>query len=292
MTAGFAMQTAVPPLDILEWRGWVYSIGGHKDALTVANYLRFYNPDLQGSPTWWSYPMTKGMDLNAAVSMAKVQALPEQVVYLKQQLLTKYADTISFENDWKLLTIFIGANNICVCCNNETSGQPAFFEKQLRLVLQEVTDTIPKVFVNIMTIFNISQVWDEGHTHDYCDFVEHHVNECPCLNDDRNGANLKAMDEHSRLFNAITYKVAAEFSALNNDTFTVVVQPAVENLEFVQYGEAFLSDLDCFHPSYHADVGIGVGLWNNMFAPPAEKKSNLHLKDMKIYCPTATDVIQ
>jgi len=86
----------------------------------------------------------QGAQLNAAVSMARVQELPAQVEYvsycgalcvpavdefshmvlyfiLRVSYLTaelrKYKD-IDFDNDWKLLTVLIGANNACPACKN------------------------------------------------------------------------------------------------------------------------------------------------------------------------------
>lgn len=72
-----------------------------------------------------------------------------------------YNTTIDFENDWKLLTLFIGANNLCTVCRNDSRSEPATYEKRLREILSAVRQKIPKVFVNLMGIFNISGVWYE-----------------------------------------------------------------------------------------------------------------------------------
>jgi small subunit ribosomal protein S29e len=101
----------------------------------------------------WTTPMTKGAYLDAAVSMAKVEQCPSQVDFLVNQLKTTYKDQVNFEEDWKLLTLFIGANNICEICKNDTLDQPDYFEKHLREVLGLIEQKIPKVFVNVMTIF-------------------------------------------------------------------------------------------------------------------------------------------
>ena len=84
---------------------------------------------------------------------------------------------IDIENDWKLLTIFIGANNICPSCKNGSNTMPDFFEEKLNEVIQSVHDRIPRVFVSVMTIFNISQVWDVAHSDKYCSFMEHKFTE-------------------------------------------------------------------------------------------------------------------
>lgn len=102
-----------PPTDLVEDRDYVFSIGGAPGAFTLANIVKHYNPDLQGAAQSWTIPLVKGAWLDAGVSMAKVQDCPNQVDFLVNTMKTNYKDTIDFQNDWKLLTLFIGANNIC-----------------------------------------------------------------------------------------------------------------------------------------------------------------------------------
>ena len=64
-------------------------------------------------------------------------------------------------------------------------------------------------------------------------------------------ANLKL--NSSMQFNAISEKLAAEWAAKNNPNFTVVVQPGLSGIPIAKYGEAYLSSLDCFHPSLCAN---------------------------------------
>eukprot|EP01121_Diplochlamys_sp_Union-15-3_P013437 TRINITY_DN4168_c0_g1_i6.p1 TRINITY_DN4168_c0_g1~~TRINITY_DN4168_c0_g1_i6.p1 ORF type:complete len:176 (-),score=24.99 TRINITY_DN4168_c0_g1_i6:9-482(-) len=86
ISAGFAMDTGVP----LEWRGLVFSIGGDKyetefsddPAVTIPNYLLHYNPSLVGTSVGTTIPLTKGSALNGAVSGARVEQVPDQVITL------------------------------------------------------------------------------------------------------------------------------------------------------------------------------------------------------------------
>lgn len=80
------------------------------------------------------------------------------MAYLVSALKNQYKK-VDFNHDWKLLTIFIGANNLCSACKNSQHSDPDFFESQLRQVLQLVEKNIPRVFVNLVGIFNISGVW-------------------------------------------------------------------------------------------------------------------------------------
>lgn len=67
--------------------------------------------------------------------------------------------SVNFEKDWKLLTIFIGANNLCGACKGDANTKPAFFEENLRADLQLLEKNFPRTFVNVVGIFNVSGVW-------------------------------------------------------------------------------------------------------------------------------------
>jgi len=289
ITAGFAMEGSTP----LEYRGRVYDTGGDTVAHSVANFLRQkYNSGLVGWTTGTSIPLAKGKELNAAISGAVVQGLSGQVDYLVSTLKSSsYSSRVNFNNDWKLLTIFIGANNICGACHNGQNDLPATFEQQLVAALNKIQTQIPRVFVNIMTIFNISGVWTAGQTSAHCKQVFNTVTECGCLTKGGD-ADRKAMDATSSAYNQISEKVAAQFAAKNNANFTVVVQPGLEDLDIAYFGEDFLSNLDCFHPNENADASFAYALWNNMMQPVGKKSTNVDIKNLKFICPTADTYLQ
>jgi phospholipase B1, membrane-associated len=97
--------------------------------------------------------------LNAAQSGAWISNWPTEFQYLMEQL--KANPRIDIQNDWKLLTLLIGANNLCRACDPEfdifDSAQQ--FEESLRLLLTKLRLNIPKLFVNLVSMFNISQVF-------------------------------------------------------------------------------------------------------------------------------------
>jgi len=291
ITAGFAMK-GIPPSDFFEYRDYVFSIGGADDALTMANWLNFYNPSLVGMAEDWTYPLTKGAYLDGGVSMAKAESLFTQVDYLVHQLHTTYR-SVNFYDDWKLLTIFIGANNLCGVCTGNTDSTPAFFEATLRKVLQYVEAKIPRVFVNLVTIFNISGVWDAGMTKEYCvllwDGITDH--ECYCLTTGVK-SDRDQMDINGVKFNAISESLANEFNSQNNPNFTVVVQPGVSGFDVGYFGEGFLSDLDCFHPNEYANMAFAISIWNNMFTRVGKKATTLDPANLFIKCPTASSYLQ
>ena len=40
-----------------------------------------------------------------------------------------YNETVDFENDWKVATILLGANNLCESCHNRSDDTPDAYEQ-------------------------------------------------------------------------------------------------------------------------------------------------------------------
>jgi hypothetical protein len=126
----FAMHTYP-----VEDRQDVYSIGGNPNATTLFNFIREYNPTVVGGPTEHTLPldaavyhhpyewlnlMQDKIHLNAGVSSAKAADVTGQIRYLKERL---PKEGVNMEEDWKLLTLFIGANDLCVVCDGNRDAQ-------------------------------------------------------------------------------------------------------------------------------------------------------------------------
>lgn len=289
ITAGFAMK-GIFPTNFLEYRDYVYSIGGAEGAQTLPNWLKTYNPDIKGVAESWTWPLTKGAWLNAGVSMARVEELLPQVDYLVNELNTTYKGEVNFNEDWKLLTLFIGANNICPACKNSSKSTPEHFEKHLRATLEMIHAKIPRVFVNLITIFNISGVWDAGQKSEYCKMLWTGVTECSCLTTGK-ASDREAMDVTSVKFNQVSQKLAKEFSDIS-ETFTVVVQPGLTGIPIGKFGVDFLSHLDCFHPALSANEAFTYLVWNNMMTPVGKKETSPDPDNIKIICPTEDTFLQ
>jgi hypothetical protein len=66
------------------------------------------------------------LGLNCAVSGAVVADIPSQIKYMKAHLDTTY---LAVRDQWKLLTIFIGANDACGC--QHADNQPDQWEDKV-----------------------------------------------------------------------------------------------------------------------------------------------------------------
>lgn len=70
----------------------------------------------------------------------------------------KYKD---IRDEWKLITLFIGANNVCALCEPPMTTLPGLadvdvFEDNIRHVLERINNEVPKSFVNLVALFNVT----------------------------------------------------------------------------------------------------------------------------------------
>jgi len=263
-----------------------------------------YNPNILGMSVGWSLPLDavpwgnstlQPWDppitvLNGAQSGAKIVAVPAQVDYITNQIETTFSGTINMKKDWKLLTLFIGPNNVCSSCDDDYN--PDYYEKELRLILNKVYAQLPRTFVSIVLLFNISQVYDIAMESDYCQFMwdTFCASECPCIHKGIEGRQI--MDNTTVQYNERIVKVAKEWQEKNLTEFTVKVQPFVQNLNIpLSYGLHFLSELDCFHPSWRADDAWAVGYWNNLMTEDKYKYTDTAPETILWTCPDENTVL-
>ena len=110
---------------------------------------------------------------NGAQSAAWAMDLPYQVDHIVETL--KSAPNVNFDEDWKLMTVLIGANDVCYSCWDkyyQTKSNPDYYEKWVRTTLEQVHSKIPRVFVNLVLMFNISQVHYVAKGNLHCEFAQ------------------------------------------------------------------------------------------------------------------------
>ncbi|XP_065179526.1 phospholipase B1, membrane-associated-like [Sycon ciliatum] len=311
LTAGFG-EMGVQGLehDLLEWRGWSFSMGGAPNASTIPAYLKRYNPDLigmsLGEHTWefcWGLicPERRHPELdrlNAAQSFAMMYNLANgkgnQLSYLIEQL--KADSRIDFENDWKVLSIYIGSNDMCAGCDNSTAWQPVtykLYKQYFRQVLTGLKAGIPRLFVNVVQLMHVSVVHNATLHSEYCRSMHKSIFEweCSCaFSDTPDGLVMRQkMDNLTDLYNLALEEVVAEISAEKSDTFAAVIQPGFTQPVNETFPISFLSTIDCFHPSLAAHIAMAKVLWNNMLSPKDKKLSTFDYQ-APFMCPTADSV--
>jgi phospholipase B1 len=167
---------------------------------------------------------------NAAQSGAMIPDLKKhEFKYLYEQL-TKNPK-VNLKEDWKLLTILIGYNDLCLGCSDDVPYLTADdFESNLRDILEEVHSKIPRVFVNLVQLFNLSMVYEKSKNIPHCKDIHRILPiECLCIfADGEIGDKLRRdVDELGSQYNKRLRKVAAEFRGRGYSDFSVVAQPGV-----------------------------------------------------------------
>jgi len=299
ITAAFGVNGAKGGLE--EVRGSSFSMGGDENATTLFNFLRYHSPRIIGGslkqhlvelcygPLCPPFQYRPEYDVfNSAQSGAMVGDLvTHEVDYLIKQV--KAHKDIDIKNDWKILTLLIGANDLCASCTIEGKGflNPNDYEKHLTNALNNVHKNLPRTIVQIGEMFNLSQVYNLSLKSNTCKDI-HRVAfiECDCIFKPNGAKAREQIDEHTQQFNERSRKVAAHFQSLNDPEFTVITQPFGRDTPLKDFPIDALSTLDCFHPSLSTHQAMAVNLWNSMLLPAAKKSTVLDLNAVPV-CPTA-----
>jgi hypothetical protein len=62
---------------------------------------------------------------------------------------------IDFQNDWKLITLFIGGNDLCRFCNDLNKYSPENYISEIRNGLDLLYSQVPRAFVNLVQVKNL-----------------------------------------------------------------------------------------------------------------------------------------
>ncbi|XP_027130870.1 phospholipase B1, membrane-associated-like [Larimichthys crocea] len=136
-----------------EYRGLSWSIGGDENITTVTtlpNILKEFNPSVTGFSTGIGNQNTAGAFLNQAVAGAKSGDMVQQVRVLVDKMKTD--SRIDFHNDWKVITMFIGGNDICDFCTDSIFFSPRNVVDRIRQALDILHSEVPRAIVNLFNL--------------------------------------------------------------------------------------------------------------------------------------------
>lgn len=298
ITTGFGVRAAAN-----ESFGVSFSMGGDPNATTLATYLLQFNANLIGASTGTypaavcygtgcpanQYQATQNGNAAKAGAMSSDMA-SSQVTYLIRQLNSN--PKIDVQNDWKVLTIMVGSDDLCASCTYGLDYLSADdYQNSLFATLERIRLALPRTFVNLVGGFNVSQAYDLASKTSRCNNITRPwFIQCDCLFQPENGAIRETIDASITQFNARAQNVATYYQRKAYDNFAVVFQPFATNTHISDLPSKFLSYLDCFHPSTTGQQAMAVALWNNMLTPSALKKTSMSLTDTPI-CPTSSTLL-
>jgi len=282
ITAAFGAESRNVLQLFNEYRGVSWSGGGEDtfDTLTtMPNILKKFNSRLFGYAIGTGGPKTEQAVFNIAVTGAVASDVPEQAQRLVEMM--KTSTSVSWENDWKLITLWIGGNDLCAVCDDTTKYSAEHYQMHIQTVL-DILQQIPRVFVNIVSILDISRLHELQFG--LCDSF--HKTVCPCVQ--RSDETRAIVSSMASQYQTAVNNIAA-MGRYQTDTFAVVVQPFFQQTEIPkkadgQYDRSFFAP-DCFHFAGKAQAAAAVGLWNNMLEPQGSKHLSWGLGQLP-KCPT------
>ncbi|KAL2098467.1 hypothetical protein ACEWY4_004947 [Coilia grayii] len=292
LTSGVALN-ASSILEIpIEYRHLSWSIGGHgsyQDVITLANIVRLFNPDVLGpapANTVAGKPTTlQQTGFNLAISGANTQNFTE----LTRKMINTFKNYsgLNFTEDWKLLTVLIGLNDICDYCKNKTLFSVDNFINHINESLQMMMDEVPRLIVNMVQLPIIQSLRQVQKPTFACQLQRVF---CSCLIlPEANSTELTELVELNRQFQVRLEELIQSGRFFKND-FAVVLQPYLARIDVPRLPNGTVDfsyfALDCFHFSLKTHQEMAKRLWNNMFQPDGEKDMLSNITDpVALICP-------
>ncbi|KAI8087473.1 hypothetical protein BDF21DRAFT_486033 [Thamnidium elegans] len=280
--AGFAMMgldyeagTGALNLSLIsEYRGNSYAIGGDTNAVTLANFMKKYNPDVQGASV---------LSHLASICHGPLCGFPITAC------MKSYIFSTSYKNDWKMITIQIGSNDQCASCDSALAKyvSPDAYGQYVEAAIERIKKEIPKVVVNLLGTFKVSGVFPLTDGDPYCvpNGILENEGECACADSPE---NLAKMDTISDAYNQKLEAIANKHKGVAGGTFAVMYSPAP--IDISSFPVNALSNVDCFHPSLKGHQYIAKAFWNQLFMEKSLKPPVFTFEEnLKVYCPTGDD---
>ncbi|XP_037384194.1 phospholipase B1, membrane-associated isoform X3 [Talpa occidentalis] len=275
-----------------EFRGVSWSIGGDRSlqaVVTLPNIFREFNHKLRGFSIGTGKENSPTAFLNQAVSGAKSTGLMAQA----RQLVTRLRNDkdIDFQQDWKIITIFIGGNDLCAFCNDPQFHSPEHVMFNVRNALDILHTEVPRTFVNLvntMEIICLRELYKERRLRCPLQLMARALCSCVVKPVD-DSAELALLADMSKKYQDQAYELVDSGRYDTGDDFTVVVQPLFERLVLPRSqglpDKSFFAP-DCFHFSKKAHGRAASALWNNMLEPVGQKTKQYNFESMiPLSCP-------
>ncbi|KAM7352735.1 phospholipase B1, membrane-associated-like [Cochliomyia hominivorax] len=275
-----------------EFRGLAFSGGGLEDwrtVLTLPNILKVFNPNLYGFATGEVLTVDRNSHLNIAEPMIMSRDLLYQSNIFIARL--KKDPHVDFRNHWKLLTIFVGNNDLCsdMCHHDNMTNFLRKHERDLRKAFTLLRDKVPRLVINLVPAPNmVTSLYAMRNVPLSCQAI-HRVG-CHCVFSELYSAKyLRKISNYIKRWQAID-KYIAESPEFQKDDFIILYQPftADVSLPRLANGDTDLRFFasDCFHFSQLGHASMANTLWNNMLQSEGEKQYEFIEPFIHFECPT------
>lgn len=278
---------AKTPLGLLtEYRGRAFAMGGDKDVssvVTMPNILRTHANDLHGHSSGSGKQGSNGAKLNYAVPGSTAQDLHGQALKLVDAM--RQDSNVDFDKDWKVITVFIGGNDVCDYFDGKTAeNTPDNYIQGIKKAIDVFHATVPRAFVNLVEVLDLSILPDLSKGL-ICPMLHRYLCKNVAAGKDRAAVKLLTQEYNQKIFDLV-----AHGKYETRDDFTVVIQPFLRNTTYPKQknGEPDWSFFapDCFHFSAKGHASAGEALWNNMMEPVGEKSTSWNPDGRHVKCPS------
>jgi phospholipase B1 len=271
---------------LIEYRGVSWSIGGDSNlasVVTLPNILRKYNSKLYGHSTGTGNRDSAGSFFNVAKAGAVSVDMPAQANLLVERM-TKSLGASRFASEWKLVTFFIGGNDLCAYCKDNNRYSAAAYLNNVQGALDILHAKMPRTLVNFVTVLNVAEL-EDLHEGVVCQQMQVFLCDCAI-----NQATREVVRVVNLQYQKLTNTLIDGGKYDTKDDFTIVRQPFMEHMK-VPTTSGGLPDFsyfapDCFHFSRKGHEAAAVELWNNMMQKVGQKTTLWNLLDT-LHCPDA-----
>ncbi|XP_017331511.1 phospholipase B1, membrane-associated [Ictalurus punctatus] len=276
----------------IEYRDVSWSIGGHgtyRDVITLANIVKLFNPDVifpAPKRTLNDRPSSLNeTGFNLGVTGHNTVNFSEQARNMIDTF--KTYPGLNFKEDWKLVTILIGMNDICDYCKDKKLFSPDNFIKYLTASLDMMMNEVPRLIVNMVQIFTMKPLREVQEPTLACQLQKSF---CSCLvRPEENSTELAELTEVNLEFQRRLEELLNSDRYFKED-FAVVLQPYATYAQPPRLANGKIDfsyfSPDCFHFTIKGHEELAKGLWNNMFQPPDKKDLiKIFSEPVKLICP-------
>ncbi|XP_042356661.1 phospholipase B1, membrane-associated-like [Plectropomus leopardus] len=276
-----------------EFRHVSWSIGGYgtyQNVITLANIFKLFNPKLLGPSPVWTFngvPTTVNeTGFNFAVTGHNTLNVSDQIRHMIDTF--RSYPGLNYDEDWKVVTMLIGMNDICDYCKDKTLFSPDNFIQHMTEALDLMMNEIPRTIVNVVQILSMKPLRQVQRPTLGCQLQKRF---CSCLvRPEENSAELAELVEMNVEFQRRLKKLLHGDRFFKKD-FAVVLQPYLETARPPRLPDGTIDvsffTADCFHFTIKGHEELAKGLWNNMFQPDGGKQAITTLSEpINLICPT------